>query len=701
MKWIKRLLWAIAVFVVVLIAAAVVLVVAVDPNDYKELIVKQVDQATGRQLDLEGDLKLSLFPWLGLRLGSAQLSNAQGFGDAPFARIEEAQLRVAILPLFKGEVRADTLRLHGLRLNLSKNAQGVTNWDDLLSRQQAEPPPAESEAGQANIPSALAIGGIEIKDAALRWQDAQSGTELMVSPFNLYTDAISLGEPFDLQMDLYFKNKAPAMGVKLDLDGSITLDPANQRYRIKGLTTTVEAQGESLPGKELTANLQTDIDADLQAQTLRVAPLSLEALTLKLSAKLDVSQLLGNPKVIGQLKSEPFSPQEVLTALDQALPPSADPNVLDRASLDLGFSATSTQAELTRLAILLDDTQLTGSGKVKSFEKPEISFSLAVNQLDVDRYLPPAPQTPAQPANPPPSQPTDDRLPLPLEPLRALNVKGDLTVTKLKAANLRLADLKASLTAKNGLLELKPVTTSLYKGQINTAVKLDARKNTPAFGFTAQLKNVAIGDLMYDLQKKAAYLAGTGNVAFDLNTRGDRISTLKKQLNGKANLAVTKGALRDPELASKVERVVAYLKGRNPAPTGQEILFDSLQGSVVITNGVARNNDLALVTSLILAKGKGDVDVGKDTIDYELGVALAGSGQPDKKRLFVPITVKGPFTDLKYGLDLGKVAKQQFKEKADKEKQKLEEKLDRKIEKGKEDLQKKLEKQLQDKFKLF
>jgi AsmA protein len=700
MKWVKRLLWAIAVFVVVLIAAAVVLVVAVDPNDYKELIVKQVDQATGRQLDLEGDIKLSFFPWLGLRVGSTQLSNAQGFGDAPFARIDEAQLRVAILPLFKGEVRADTLRLHGLRLNLSKNAQGVTNWDDLLSRQQA-PPPAESEAGQANIPSALAIGGIEIKDAALRWQDAQSGTELMVSPFNLYTDAISLGEPFDLQMDLYFKNKAPAMGVKLDLDGSITLDPANQRYQIKGLTTTVEAQGESLPGKELATNFKTDIDADLQAQTLRVAPLSLEALTLKLSGKLEISQLLGNPKVIGQLKSEPFSPQEVLSALDQALPPSADPNVLERASLDLGFGATSTQAELTRLAILLDDTQLTGSGKVKSFEEPEINFSLAVNQLDVDRYLPPAPQTSEQPANPPPSQPTDDRLPVPLEPLRGLNVKGDLTVTKLKAANLRLADLKASVTAKNGLLELRPVTTSLYKGQVSTVVKLDARTDTPAFGFNAQLKNVAIGDLMYDLQKKAAYLAGTGNVAFDLNTRGDRISSLKKQLNGKANLAVTKGALRDPELASKVERVVAYLKGRNPAPSGQEILFDSLQGSAVITNGVARNNDLALVTSLILAKGKGDVDVGKDTIDYELGVALAGSGQPDKKRLFVPITVKGPFTDLKYGLDLGKVAKQQFKEKADKEKQKLEEKLDRKIEKGKEDLQKKLEKQLQDKFKLF
>lgn len=701
MKWVKRLLWAVAAFVVVLIAAAVVLVVTVDPNDYKDLIVKQVDQATGRQLDLEGDIKLSLFPWLGLRVGSTQLSNAQGFGDAPFAHIEEAQLRVAILPLFKGEVRADTLRLHGLRLNLSKNARGVTNWDDLLSRQNTEPPPAETEVGQANIPSALAIGGIEIKDAALHWQDAQSGTELMISPFNLYTDAISLGEPFDLQMDLYFKNKSPAIGVKLNMDGSITLDVAKQLYQIKALTTTVEAQGDSLPGKQLTANLQTEIDADLQAQTLRVAPLTLEALSLKLQGELEVSQLLGDPKVSGQLRSEPFSPREVLTRLGQELPPTADPKVLERVSLDLGFSASPTQAELTRLAILLDDTQLTGSGKVKSFEKPEINFSLAINQIDVDRYLPPAPQTPEQPANPPPSQPTDDRLPLPLELLRALNVKGDLGVTKLKAANLRLADLKASLTAKNGLLELKPVTTSLYKGQVNTAVKVDARKDTPAFGINTQLKNVAIGELMHDLQKKVAYLAGTGNVAFDLNTRGDRISSLKKQLNGKANLAVTQGALRDPKLASTVERVVAYLKGRKPAPSGKEIIFDSLKGSAVITNGVARNNDLALVTSLILAKGKGDVDVGKDSIDYELGVALAGSGQPDKKRIFVPITVKGPFTDLKYGLDLGKVAKQQFKEKADKEKQKLEEKLERKIDKQKEDLQKKLEKQLQDKLKLF
>ncbi len=704
MKWVKRLLLGIALVVVVLIAAAVVLVVTFDPNDYKDLIVREVNKATGRQLTLEGDIKLALFPWLGMRLGTAYLSNAEGFGADPFARVEEAQVRVAILPLFRGEVSADTLRLNGLHVNLSKNARGVTNWDDLISKQKAQKPPPEPEAtGDKIAPAALEIGGIEIMDAALRWQDAQGGTDLTLSPFNLRTDAITLGEPFNLKLELRALNKTPPVEVSVNLKGLVNLDLERQRYRITDLNTTLEAQGETLPTSPITANLKMNLDADLEAQTLRVSPLTLEALTLQLLGHVEVTQLLADPRVKAQLKSQPFSPREVLKALDQPSPPTADPDVLKRANIDIALNANTTQAELTQLALLFDDTQIIGSGKVKTFEKPDINFSLAINEIDADRYLPPKAQQPDQPADaqPAPPTPADDRLALPLEPLRNLNMKGELKVGKIKVANLRLADLKATLTAKNGLLELKPVRTSLYQGRVNTAVKLDARRDIPGFSVSTNLESIAIGDLMQDLQASAAYLRGTSNLSFNLNTRGDRISSLKQQLGGKVNLAVSEGALRDPKLAGMVERVIAFLKKREPAPTGEEILFKSLSGSAVINQGVARNNDLALVSQYILAKGKGDVDLGKETIDYELGVALARDRKLDKKRTYVPITVKGPFTDPNYGVDLSKVAKQKLQEEAEKEQQKLQEKLDRKIEKEREDLQKKLEEKLRDKLKLF
>src|SRR5690606_27850105 len=78
LKWI---LIAAAALVVLLIAAVVAVVVLVDPNDYKDQIAQAVEQQTGRTLTIEGDLDLTFFPWLGLKLGRAQLSDAPGFGD--------------------------------------------------------------------------------------------------------------------------------------------------------------------------------------------------------------------------------------------------------------------------------------------------------------------------------------------------------------------------------------------------------------------------------------------------------------------------------------------------------------------------------------------------------------------------------------------------------------------------------------------
>jgi AsmA protein len=703
MKWIKRLLLAVVLLVVVFLGAAIVLVATIDPNDYKQLIVDEVHKATGRHLTLAGDIELSFFPWLGLRLGAAQLSNAKGFGDSPFASVDEIQVRVAVMPLFGGEVRADTVRLKALHVNLSKNKQGVTNWEDLV--RPKEPAPVEGQAEKPEsaptpTPLALAIGGIDVQEAALRWQDAQSGTEVEIAPLNLSTGTIALGEPFALKLELQTITKQPAIEATLILQGTVTLNPEKQRYTLGDLDVTLEARGEPLPAGHVKVSLATNVDADLEAQKLRMIPLGIEALGLNLQGQLEASQLLDNPQIKGQLKSETFSPRELLKRLGPPVPETADADVLNKASIDLAFNASARDAALSHLAVTLDDTRITAEAKVTSFAKPWIRFSAALDAIDVDRYLPPKKEPPAapEPQAPAPGPPSedDDRLALPVDALRALHMNGTLQVGKLKVADLRLSNVQATLSAKDGVVELKPVKTSLYKGQVDSGVRIDARGNIPAFGVTTKLNGIEIGDLVQDLQQEKAYLRGISNLGFDLETRGDRVSTLMKQLNGHIDLAVLDGALRDRKLASKIEAVVAFLQHREPVPTGEEILFESLSATANVDKGVLRNDDLQLITALILAKGKGAVDLGNERIDYELGVALAG-GDKDKRRTFVPITVKGPFAKLDYGLDLKKIAKEKLDEEVDKHKQKVE----AKVKEEQDKLRKKLEDKLKDKLKLF
>src|SRR5919106_1086170 len=152
----------------VLLAAGIVIGIALffDPNDYKSEIAARVEKYTGRKLSLEGDIDLSVFPWLGVELGALSLGNASGFGREPFLTSERAEIRVQLLPLLKKEVRMDKVRLQGVTVDLIRAKDGKTNWDDLLQARVQ----ADRHKGPPSL-ALLALGGIEVTNATIHWTD--------------------------------------------------------------------------------------------------------------------------------------------------------------------------------------------------------------------------------------------------------------------------------------------------------------------------------------------------------------------------------------------------------------------------------------------------------------------------------------------------------------------------------------------------
>ena len=98
-RLVRILLLGVAGFVGLAVIAAVALSLFFDPNDFRDEISTQVKAATGRDLVIEGDLSLSVFPWIAVNIGRTQLGNAEGFGDEPFLSFEEARLSVRLAPL--------------------------------------------------------------------------------------------------------------------------------------------------------------------------------------------------------------------------------------------------------------------------------------------------------------------------------------------------------------------------------------------------------------------------------------------------------------------------------------------------------------------------------------------------------------------------------------------------------------------------
>ena len=88
-KPVKILLSIIAAIVILIVIAIITLPLFIDPNDFKPEIAAAVKDKTGRDLTMTGELKLSIFPWLGISTGKMALGNAAGFQDKPFATLED------------------------------------------------------------------------------------------------------------------------------------------------------------------------------------------------------------------------------------------------------------------------------------------------------------------------------------------------------------------------------------------------------------------------------------------------------------------------------------------------------------------------------------------------------------------------------------------------------------------------------------
>src|SRR5260221_4359414 len=111
MRIVRFALLGLAGLLLLVVAAAVYLALFFDPNAHKAELQRLVQERTGRALELPGELKLKLFPWVAIETGRATLGNAAGFGAEPMVEIEHARLGLKLLPLLHRQVEVAAGRL--------------------------------------------------------------------------------------------------------------------------------------------------------------------------------------------------------------------------------------------------------------------------------------------------------------------------------------------------------------------------------------------------------------------------------------------------------------------------------------------------------------------------------------------------------------------------------------------------------------
>ncbi|MDD4912612.1 MAG: AsmA family protein [Sideroxydans sp.] len=714
--------------VVVLLAGSVTYVaLTFDPNSYKPQIIQAVKDSKQRTLKLDGDIKLFFFPNIGASLGQVSLSEFKS--EQEFAAIGEARVSLAFMPLLAKQVVVDEVMVKGVKAQIIKYKDGTSNLDDLLSK-SAEP----EQAKEASSPIKFDVASVRIDDTEFAYRDEATGAQYSVKDFSLHTGRIANGVPSKIELAAHILANQPKVDIETQLKTTLTFDLDKNIYQVQGLD--VQAKGAVLDITDLVVKLGLDADANLGEQNYSAKKFVFTASGLKgkdkFDAKLDAPALsmvkndiavdgialnaqldaaFGNvvaamtlPSVKGDmetfklsnltlnvdvkqpeqafklklstpvaanLKTQQFNLSDLVIALnatgDQLPGKSVSSELKGSVQADLGR-----QSVQANLAGGLLQSQIKAKLGMTNFAAPAIRYDLEIDQFDADLYMPKSDGAKKEKS-------TEPEQPFDLTALKPLNIEGSLRVGALKAANVKVNQLRVDVKAKDGVVKVAPLSANLYGGSILSDIGVDANKAQPAFAVNAKLNAIEIGPLLKDALDMD-FVNGKGSVGINVTTQGNMVSLLKKALNGSLSVNLTDGAVKGINLAKSVREVGKGGDKTQGADAAEKTDFSELKASFKISNGVAHNEDLSMKSPFIRVGGKGDINVGNDSLDYLVKATVTSTteGQGGKDNvggLTVPVRVSGLFTDLKFKLEFGSMladeAKQQAAAAVDAAKQKV------------------------------
>lgn len=156
--------------------AAVLLHTLLDPETVAGWVEPRAEAALNRDVEL-GGVGLRIFPRLAAELQDVQVANPPDFEGPPLARVGAVRLDVAILPLFRRQIRVDEVRVEEPAIRLAVDAEGRTNYGDLVPESSAP------DEGEARPPLQLAVRTMAVRDGSLSYVREPDSVRMELSGF--------------------------------------------------------------------------------------------------------------------------------------------------------------------------------------------------------------------------------------------------------------------------------------------------------------------------------------------------------------------------------------------------------------------------------------------------------------------------------------------------------------------------------------
>lgn len=607
----KKLLWVFVVLVILIGGAVAVLPSLVPMEKIKQEVATAVKDKTGRDLTITGDVELMFWPNIGVRLSDVAFGNAAWAKEKHMVSLQSLEAELAVMPLLSKQVEIKRFVLKQPVINLETNAAGKGNWDiPVQGTTQKSETTQTAEAGSAT-PLDITFGDIRLEDGRVTYRDGKTGKTETVSDVDVVLSLPDMNSAFDLQGGLTYKEKRVDIGVNLE-----QLKPV-------------------LDGKTTNGALSVGTSG----------------LSLNYKGQIATSGTMLN----GHMKADIVSLSDLLAWL--APQPPAAPLPFEKVAFNSQGKISADKISLSDASLTLDDLNAKGDvGIVLSGVRPAITAKLAINKINLDRFISGA-EAADKPAatKPKTTEPAKgwSTAPIDLSGLKAVDAD---VVLDTKGFSVQGVDVGASVlkvVLKNGALAFSSSPASLFDGTFSSDLKLDAQ-GTMAFDFMmdgVQAKPVLVN--FADFKN----LSGAADAKVSVTSKGTSQKALIEGLNGTGSVVFRDGAIEGIDLVN-IAKMVQRKLGDMAVGEGKTE-FVELGGTFTITNGVVSNQDLALKGPLVQASGKGTANLPAKMVDYRVTPILtASSAVEGAKGIGIPVMLKGPFDNIKIIPDFGSVVKQ-------------------------------------------
>lgn len=286
MKALKYLAIGLGGVVALTAIAIAVAAMNLDSARVKEELARIMLEKTQRTLRIDGDLSLSFWPSIGLKLGRLSLSERNS--DKPFAALESARVAVQVMPLLQQQIVIDQIELVGLKVTLLRHKDDTLNIADLLAKNAGESKgenKAEETGGSRRVQ--FDIAGIKLANAQLSWRDELSGQDWALSGLNLTTGR--LADATEGKLELLLDAKAGETALQGKLESTFSARLSTLTIELPKFSGEVSVANPQMPMKQVKLPISGTLRADLAKQSAEVA-LNTQFDESKLAAKFNIAR---------------------------------------------------------------------------------------------------------------------------------------------------------------------------------------------------------------------------------------------------------------------------------------------------------------------------------------------------------------------------------------------------------------------------